>query len=89
MLFFLLLMIAYGYTIAAGEIYMFYFAEARFDAASTVLGLTVVAAEAMDVLAYIASPFLMKRFTANFLMALSVLALGVRTLSQIDMQIFR
>ncbi|XP_076807950.1 major facilitator superfamily domain-containing protein 6-like isoform X2 [Clavelina lepadiformis] len=75
---FLVLITTVGYSIAVGELYMFWLAEDRFNATSTTLAMTTTVASSLDVLTYIVSGTLIRKFGPRLMMTGGLFIMGVR-----------
>ena len=74
---FLVLITTVGYSIAVGELYMFWLAEDRFNATSTTLAMTTTVASSLDVLTYIVSGTLIRKFGPRLMMTGGLFIMGV------------
>uniref|UniRef100_H2ZQJ6 Major facilitator superfamily (MFS) profile domain-containing protein n=1 Tax=Ciona savignyi TaxID=51511 RepID=H2ZQJ6_CIOSA len=70
----------FGYLLGVGELYMFWLAEERFNAASVLLGVSVIMSSAFDVLMYVLSSGLIRKFGPNIIISVGLVLLGIRLL---------
>ena len=74
---FLILCTAIGYALSTVESFGWWFADQVLNASSTILGLSVACSAALDIIMYILSGTLIKRFGTNVVMCVGLSVLSV------------